>query len=215
MKSLKLINKIFNKEDEIILKRLTILIGDNATGKSEVIRELKNKESFKVLNTTRGRFYELTPESQPIIRKIFNIDEKNNIFEQSNSAGINLSIPIILELSNISRNKVAIEHPELGLSEKYIHRLTNYIVERLNNKNSIVLETHSLQVMDAITINIIEGNINSEDVIINLLYKESKDSKTSIKSYKLKDSWKGDIPTKYFPFNHTYNDALKIALEKY
>lgn len=53
MKSLILKNKIFNEDNEFILNSLTLLIGENKTGKSEVIRELKDNRNILILK--RGK----------------------------------------------------------------------------------------------------------------------------------------------------------------
>lgn len=211
-KMVPLTSKIFKKGSELRIDNLTILIGPNISGKSTAIQELNKREYFKVLNITRGRFYEITQESKEVIRDIFKLNSKDKIIDLTSSTGLNYTIPIILELSSNSRNSIAIQDPELGLSEEYIHRLSRYIVSRVKNKNRIVLETKSLQVLHAISIAIIEEEIDNRNVGINLFLRESNTSKTSVKQHTL-DKWRQDIPNQHFPFNHTYNDTLKIALE--
>lgn len=215
-KNIKVRSSIFEPGSEFQLNNLTILLGNNMTGKTTVIKELKKYESFKILHAKRSHYYELTSDSKKDIKELFGLNNEKDILSYSTSTGLDSAIPIIVELSNSSRNKVAIEHPELGLSEYNQHILINYILNRLDNKNTILIETHSLTVLNAISIALTEEDekLSKDRVALNLFYKKNKNSKSSIDIIPIHKggNLKANINNNYFPFDHSFNDAIKLAL---
>ena len=108
-----------------------------------------------------------------------------NIKEEVNFAdvgcGFSQVLPVIIEsIQSTSDSLLLIEQPETHIHPKFLLQITDFIVDTYtqqtenNNRKKIILETHSIYILERIRTHLLEGKLKRND--INIYYIEPKEN---------------------------------------
>ena len=151
----------------IELRNLTIITGDNFSGKSQILRnQIKNNNSRYINQDTRVEVdicdgvkdwfkiifrtdYIVTPEPSYALKII--------------SAGLNCK----------EGELFIVENPEIGLHPKAISKMGKFFTFLANNGVKVLIETNSTDIVNSICYEVFRKNINNCDVVF---YDKTRDN---------------------------------------
>lgn len=144
------------------LKQLTIITGDNFSGKTDLLNEISKEtcEYSKFINFDTEVEIEVTEELKRWFKFIFGVD-----FTQSSK--ISYALKIILAGLNCKEGELLIvENPETGLHPKAISKIAKFLGFLVSKKGvRVVVETNSTNIVNSICYEVFIRNLLAKDIV--------------------------------------------------
>lgn len=152
----------------IELKNLTIITGDNFSGKSQILRnQIKNNNSFTYINLDTRVDVDVCDEVKDWFKIIFRTDyivtPEPSYALKIISAGLNCK----------EGELFIVENPEIGLHPKAISKMGKFFTFLANNGIKVLIETNSTDIVNSICYEVFIKNINNCDVVF---YNKTRDN---------------------------------------
>ena len=151
----------------IELRNLTIITGDNFSGKSQILRnQIKNNNSFRYINLDTRVEVDVCDEVKDWFKIIFRTDyfvtPEPSYALKIISAGLNCK----------EGELFIVENPEIGLHPKAISKMGKFFTF-LANGVKVLIETNSTDIVNSICYEALRKNINNCDVVF---YNKTRDN---------------------------------------
>ena len=151
----------------IELRNLTIITGDNFSGKSQILRnQIKNNNSFRYINLDTRVEVDVCDEVKDWFKIIFRTDyfvtPEPSYALKIISAGLNCK----------EGELFIVENPEIGLHPKAISKMGKFFTF-LANSVKVLIETNSTDIVNSICYEVFRKNINNSDVVF---YNKTRDN---------------------------------------
>lgn len=152
----------------IELRNLTIITGENFSGKSQILRnQIKNNNSFTYINLDTRVDVDVCDEVKDWFKIIFRTDyivtPEPSYALKIISAGLNCKEGELL----------IVENPEIGLHPKTISKMGKFFTFLANNGIKVLIETNSTDIVNSICYEVFIKNINNCDVVF---YNKTRDN---------------------------------------
>lgn len=152
----------------IELRNLTIITGDNFSGKSQILRnQLKNNNSVRYINQDTRVDIDICDEVKDWFKIIFRADyfvtPEPSYALKIISAGLNCK----------EGELFIVENPEIGLHPKAISKMGKFFTFLANNGVKVLIETNSTDIVTSICYEVFVKNINNCDVVF---YNKTRDN---------------------------------------
>ena len=152
----------------IELRNLTIITGDNFSGKSQILRnQIKNNNSFRYINLDTRVEVDVCDEVKDWFKIIFRTDyfvtPEPSYALKIISAGLNCK----------EGELFIVENPEIGLHPKAISKMGKFFTFLANNGVKVLIETNSTDIVNSICYEVFRKNINNSDVVF---YNKTRDN---------------------------------------
>lgn len=152
----------------IELRNLTIITGDNFSGKSQILRnQIKNNNSFRYINQDTRVEVDICDEVKDWFKIIFRTDffvtPEPSYALKIISAGLNCKEGELL----------IVENPEIGLHPKSANKIAKFFTFLANNGVKVLIETNSTDIVNSICYEVFIKNINNCDVVF---YNKTRDN---------------------------------------
>ena len=151
----------------IELRNLTIITGDNFSGKSQILRnQIKNNNSRYINQDTRVEV-DICDGVKDWFKTIFRTDyivtPEPSYALKIISAGLNCK----------EGELFIVENPEIGLHPKAISKMGKFFTFLANNGVKVLIETNSTDIVNSICYEVFRKNINNCDVVF---YDKTRDN---------------------------------------
>ena len=146
----------------IDLKPLTVITGNNFTGKTKLLKEIaKETSGSKYINFNTEVEIKVTEELKHWFRFVFGVD-----FIQDKKS--NYALRIIATGLNCKEGELLIvENPEIVLHMRSISYIAKFFTYLVSNKGvKVVIETNSTDFVNSICYEALRKNINSNDIVL-------------------------------------------------
>lgn len=152
----------------IELRNLTIITGDNFSGKSQILRnQIKNNNSFRYINQDTRVEVDICDEVKDWFKIIFRTD-----FFVTPEPSYALKI-ISSGLTCKEGELFIVENPEIGLHPKAANKIAKFFTFLANNGVKVLIETNSTDIVTSICYEVFIKNINNCDVVF---YNKTRDN---------------------------------------
>lgn len=152
----------------IELRNLTIITGDNFSGKSQILRnQIKNNNSFTYINLDTRVEVDVCDEVKDWFKIIFRTDY---IVTPEPSYALKI---ISAGLTCKEGELFIVENPEIGLHPKAISKMGKFFTFLANNGVKVLIETNSTDIVNSICYEAFIKNINNYDVVF---YNKTRDN---------------------------------------
>ena len=133
--------KIFKNKIIKFDPKINFIIGENATGKSAILNEIKNRTNSSTKSDKDSYIYFDSEKMNP--RVSHSINHVFDVYSQFMSHGETL-ISIFEEMKNIKEKKVILlDEPENGISP-WNQKKQLKLFEELSSKHQLIISTHSM-----------------------------------------------------------------------
>ncbi|MFX1296288.1 MAG: DUF3696 domain-containing protein, partial [Promethearchaeota archaeon] len=193
-----------------------LLYSDFLQGGGILKRIEKNLQKFELLKTIKLKNISTEAELFSIICKEYYSGTQVNIADMG--FGVSQLLPIIIEGFIIPKNSmILIEQPEIHLHPKSQSNLADLFIEIMNEGKKLLIETHSIYLLNRIQRRIAEKQISNEDIIIYYITLDNKGS--NLKKLELDENgFLQEIPEGFFDedFRETsmHMDAILKKINK-
>lgn len=152
----------------IELRNLTIITGDNFSGKSQILRnQIKNNNSFRYINQDTRVEVDICDGVKDWFKIIFRTD----FFVTPEPS---YALKIISAGLNCKEGQLFIvENPEIGLHPKSANKIAKLFTFLANNGIKVLIETNSTDIVNSICYEVFIKNINNSDVVF---YNKTRDN---------------------------------------
>ena len=152
----------------IELRNLTIITGDNFSGKSQILRnQIKNNNSFRYINQDTRVDIDICDGVKDWFKIIFRTDyfvtPEPSYALKIISAGLNCK----------EGQLFIVENPEIGLHPKSANKIAKFFTFLANNGVKVLIETNSTDIVNSICYEVFIKNINNSDVVF---YNKTRDN---------------------------------------
>lgn len=152
----------------IELRNLTIITGDNFSGKSQILRnQIKNNNSVRYINQDTRVEVDICDEVKDWFKIIFRTDyfvtPEPSYALKIISAGLNCK----------EGELFIVENPEIGLHPKAISKIGKFFTFLANNGVKVLIETNSRDLVTSICYEVCLNNINNCDIVF---YNKTRDN---------------------------------------
>ena len=152
----------------IELRNLTIITGDNFSGKSQILRnQIKNNNSFRYINQDTRVDIDICDEVKDwfkiIFRTNYSVTPEPNYAIKIISAGLNCKEGELL----------IVENPEIGLHPKAVNKIAKFFTFLANNGVKVLIETNSTDFVNSVCYEVLRKNINNCGVVF---YNKTRDN---------------------------------------
>lgn len=152
----------------IELRNLTIITGDNFSGKSQILRnQIKNNNSFTYINLDTRVEVDVCDEVKDWFKIIFRTDY---IVTPEPSYALKI---ISAGLKCKEGKLFIVENPEIGLHPKAANKIAKFFTFLANNGVKVLIETNSTDIVNSICYEVFIKNINNCDVVF---YNKTRDN---------------------------------------